>query len=333
MGKVVKMDPGGATDNPEWGLRDVKHQIAHNMALDAELTPTQRTVAIALLFVLIDGETGWCYQKDEDLAQMVCISVATLRKAVKPSPAFLKYFDVVPGTRKGRATEYQLTQEALEEGAGRRSGRWKVRQRATGEMAVKASGSEPEARSAQVVNYTTRDNKGRNSCRDENQKIPPETGKNYPPIPGQKPKENPPCASEASAQTIDFVSFQDRFIEIYPRLGSAEATERELRQALEAGTDPEDILWGAGCYAKEQADNPPRYIAYSENWLKQERWKAHPRPKSGAAAKATVLEGRAKAIRECQRWVPAHFSDYAARELIALGLVTEAECVAAGLRP
>lgn len=142
-----------------------------------------------------------------------------------------------------------------------------------------------------------------------------------------------PCAAETAPQKSDFVSFHDEFIRLFPRLGSAEGTERELRKALENGADPDDILWGARCYAVEQKGNHPRYIAYSENWVRDKRWQSHAKPKSGKDAHVAVLEGRAKAIRERQHWVPAHVSAASARELIALGMVTEAECLAVGLRP
>jgi hypothetical protein len=56
-------------------------------------------------------------------------------------------------------------------------------------------------------------------------------------------------------------------------MGDAEKTEDALRTALGEGADPQEVLAGAKAYAVEQEGNKPRYILYSENWLKQKRWR------------------------------------------------------------
>ncbi len=138
-----------------------------------------------------------------------------------------------------------------------------------------------------------------------------------------------PCAA---AHDFDFEVFFGRFADLHPRLGKADETAELLRLAIEAGIDPEDILWGARCYAIEQKGNAARYIAYSENWVRDRRWESHPRNAGATATERDIQVARAKAIRECQPWVISRISAVSARELIALGLVTEEECEAAGIR-
>lgn len=148
---------------------------------------------------------------------------------------------------------------------------------------------------------------------------------------GKEPRREP-CAAQTAPQTFDFVSFQDEFIKLYPRPGCAEETERELRKALDDGTNPEAILWGARCYAVEQKDNQPRYIAYSENWLQQKRWERFTTPGKTAGDPETIAQGRAKAIREGQEWIGRHISAAAARDLVARKLVTVEQCQAVGVQ-
>lgn len=130
---------------------------------------------------------------------------------------------------------------------------------------------------------------------------------------------------------FDFDVFQRKFRDAYPRLGSLEATEDALREALEAGADPDHILAGARAYAVEQKGNKRQYIAYSENWLAQKRWEQFPKSAPGASDPEVIAQVRAKAIREKAPWIGRHLSPSAARELVARGLVTEEECRAAGV--
>jgi hypothetical protein len=139
-----------------------------------------------------------------------------------------------------------------------------------------------------------------------------------------------PCAASAP-HSFDFDVFQRKFRDAYPRLGSLEATEDALREALEAGADPDHILAGARAYAVEQKGNKRQYIAYSENWLAQKRWEQFPKTAAGASDPEVIAQVRAKAIREKAPWIGRHLSPSAARELVARGLVTEEECRAAGV--
>lgn len=146
-------------------------------------------------------------------------------------------------------------------------------------------------------------------------------------------------APTESAQNLDLdidgdqvKGFEDtltKFLNVYPRIGSPEATMAALKKAIQKGADPKHILQAARSYAEEQTGNDRRFIAYSENWLKQKRWEQFTETKKNDPD--AVRSFYAKAIKEGQRWVGGHLSAAAARELIALGLVTHTECSAAGV--
>ncbi|WP_141561252.1 helix-turn-helix domain-containing protein [Pelagimonas phthalicica] len=139
-----------------------------------------------------------------------------------------------------------------------------------------------------------------------------------------------PCVSRGHTQDFVFSDFFEKFTAAYPRAGKRDLTEAALREALGEGADPNQILAAAKAYAEEQKGNARQYIAYSENWVKAKRWEGH--DVSGQKVdRDLILRQRAKAIKECQPWVVAHVSATSAREMIELGLITEAECKAAGV--
>ena len=151
-----------------------------------------------------------------------------------------------------------------------------------------------------------------------------------------------PCAAPGAPHTHNsnilenqegWTAFVEKFQSAYPRLGDGEATEAELRQAIEDGADHEHILVGARAYAAEQNGNARQYVAFSENWLAKKRWEQFARP--GAASGVdpeTIAQRRAKAIREGASWIGRHLSAAAARDLVARQLVTVEQCRAAGVQ-
>ncbi|MEM7734035.1 MAG: helix-turn-helix domain-containing protein [Pseudomonadota bacterium] len=141
-----------------------------------------------------------------------------------------------------------------------------------------------------------------------------------------------PCAEPAHTPDLPD-GFLKSFEQVYPRLGDGEATEAELKAAIEAGADPRAILHGARCYAEEQKGNQRQYIAYSENWVRDGRWKAWEAttPADPAVAEETKRQRIAQAIRDGASWVHVRTSAHYARELIALELVTAEQCKAVGI--
>ncbi|MEH6833988.1 helix-turn-helix domain-containing protein [Falsihalocynthiibacter arcticus] len=143
-----------------------------------------------------------------------------------------------------------------------------------------------------------------------------------------------PCASEAEPQTIfNLEIFASKFLDAFPRIGSKSKVVAALEKAVTGGADPDQILAGASAYATEQKGNEARYIAFAENWLEQKRWASLEKPSSEkVATRETVNIQRAQAIIEGRSWTIGSTSPDYARELVHLGLVTEAQCRATGVR-
>ncbi|MEY8099055.1 helix-turn-helix domain-containing protein [Falsihalocynthiibacter sp. S25ZX9] len=143
-----------------------------------------------------------------------------------------------------------------------------------------------------------------------------------------------PCASEAEPQTIfNLEIFASKFLDAFPRIGSKSKVVAALEKAVTGGADPDQVLAGASAYAAEQKGNEARYIAFAENWLEQKRWANLGKPNSEkVATRETVNIQRAQAIIEGRSWTIGSTSPDYARELVHLGLVTEAQCRATGVR-
>ncbi|WP_320179638.1 helix-turn-helix domain-containing protein [Roseovarius pacificus] len=138
-----------------------------------------------------------------------------------------------------------------------------------------------------------------------------------------------PCAAGAAHTGFDFEDFADRFRSAYPRPGDGEATNAELRAAIEGGVDPELILRGAKAYALEQKGNRRQYIAYPENWLRRRGWETQ--ADAGPEANAEDVDAfYAKTIKEGKPWLCTHISADRARGLVSAGLVTVEECQKVG---
>lgn len=145
-----------------------------------------------------------------------------------------------------------------------------------------------------------------------------------------------PCAAPGAPHTqdFDFGEILDQFLAVYPRPVDAEATEAELRKAIGGGADPDHILAAARAYAGEQKGNKRQYIAYSENWLRQGRWKRYPAPGPELTPEERQARGRqqmADAITSGKTYLCVHISAAQGRDLVQAGLVTAEQCRDAGV--
>lgn len=145
-----------------------------------------------------------------------------------------------------------------------------------------------------------------------------------------------PCAAPGAPHTqdFDFGEILDQLLAVYPRPGHAEATEAELRKAIGGGADPDHILAAARAYAGEQKGNKRQYIAYSENWLSQGRWKRYPAPGPELTPEERQARSRqqmADAITSGKTYLCVHISAAQGRELVQAGLVTKGQCREAGV--
>ena len=266
-----------------------------------------------------NGHTGQCNPRQALLAEMCEMSQSTLNvhlAELEKRGLIKRHRNVDPSTKKRRATHYTL---AMDDGetpeipnSGNRTWPQDVDQ-------PPQDVAEPTPDSGDGISEKPTPDSSQSQLRN------PELYKN----PGIEPGI---CVSQSATHTdFDFDDFVDRFLAKHPRPGDREATEDALRRALGDGADPELLIRAAEAYGREQAGNKPAFIAYSENWLRRGRWKAHlPKPK---ATETEVARSIAESIRAGKHWVATHVSDARARELVRLGLVTREQCEAVGLHP
>lgn len=305
MGRIIRVEQDFSANQVVPEISKLKLQIIQMITEDLEMGQSAKVLAIHLLAAKVDRKTGWCYATDDHLAETLGLSKATIKRARK-LPEFLRYFEVESGKFKGNATEYVLTQS----------------------IQVEAAQFTPAA--AKGVKKIPFESKGGQNCSQRGSKVSRKGGQKYPPNPVHKSSSNPDCAADATHMDFDFQDFVDRFIAAHPRPGSFKATEAELRKIVEAGADPKQLIAAARAYRAEAEGNEPRFVKMSENWLRDGRWKNHTDTGS-KADEATVLANLAAAIKAGASWVASTTSANKAREMVAMGLVTEAECKAAGV--
>lgn len=364
MGEVRAMASNPA--DTEHLLSQLKIQLIHNMTLDTGLKPAARCAAIFLVVALIDRRSGRCFVTDADFAGSIGLHEDTLRKQVKRHPAFRHYFDVTNGTHRGNATEYGITAAALGEAAARKRGELGNTEAVTDRAGGAECGRDPDAKAGiRPANGCETKPGDMPAIEDKGGEIVPErrvihpgkAGLDHPPSQGN-PSSNPDCADGAQevsekdgigdpgsvshqprtnvrtedlGSTADrFAEILDRFISCYPRPGRRDAVEGALRGAIRDGGAPEHILAAARAYAAEQKGNPPRFIAYPENWLRQRRWEQHAAP-SAPASEDAVLANLAAMVTGGNSYAAIAISVTRAQQLLAAGLVTRDQLRALGV--
>ena len=266
-----------------------------------------------------NGHTGQCNPRQALLAEMCEMSKSTLNvhlAHLEKRGLIKRHRDINPITKKQRPTHYTLAMDHCETPEFPESGN-RTRPQDVETPTQNVAGPSPE------------------TGHGNEQKPSPDFGQSRVRNPDSimNPGIEPGiCVSQGATHTdFDFDEFVDRFLAKHPRPGDRDATEDALRKALDDGADPQQLIRAAESYGREQAGNSPAYVAYSENWLRKGRWKAHiPKPK---ATEADVAKSIAESIRAGKHWVATHVSDARARELVRLGLVTRDECEAVGLSP
>ncbi len=148
-----------------------------------------------------------------------------------------------------------------------------------------------------------------------------------------KPVKEPvkePCAD--AHNDFDFDEFLEAFIRVYPRGQDREKVLDHLKSAIEQGADPKLIMHGARHYAQQQAGNKTQYIALPSTWIEGNRWKDHaPPPDRSENADLKRATIQAQSIIKQERFAISSLSAARVRELISLELVTESQCIAAGV--
>ncbi|MDB6176643.1 hypothetical protein PAF17_03890 [Paracoccus sp. Z330] len=157
-----------------------------------------------------------------------------------------------------------------------------------------------------------------------------------PPRPPNHPKtiHKPPTREREAAEDEE----AEKVLAAYPPdrvRGKAECLGR-IREALDAGTEVEDLSQAVKAYATESAGFTRSKVCFSDNWFKSGRWRSYvediARNREGSKAKeAEMLAGLANWVTDkhplCRHITPGQID-----ALLAAELVTQAQIQAAGLR-
>ncbi|MFU1478700.1 hypothetical protein ACM25N_13765 [Roseovarius sp. C7] len=130
----------------------------------------------------------------------------------------------------------------------------------------------------------------------------------------------------------------EKVLAAYPpdRVRGKEDTLGRIREALDDGTEVEDLLQAVKAYATESAGFTRSKVCFSDNWFKSGRWRAYvediARGREETKAKqAEMLAGLAGWVTDrhplCRHITPGQID-----ALLAAKLVTQAQIQAAGLR-
>ncbi len=147
----------------------------------------------------------------------------------------------------------------------------------------------------------------------------------------REPLREPVCGAEPPISPQ--IAFEE-FWRIYPRPRDAEASEKAFLDAIAAGISAEEIVESAKEYADENVGNGRQYIAYSDNWLKDQRWSEPRREAKRADPSAEdCFEGavrlHAKRILEGRK--PFGCEDKHIHKMLELGLVSAEQIRSVGV--
>lgn len=119
----------------------------------------------------------------------------------------------------------------------------------------------------------------------------------------------------------------DEFWKVYPKPKDRNKSKALFQKAVAAGIEPGLIISAAKEYCRDNAGNGHRYLAYSDNWLKDRRWE-NQRAATGATTTVSGSDieevARMTAEKICAgRFIsPTGVSDKMVGIMMDLGLVT-----------
>lgn len=140
-----------------------------------------------------------------------------------------------------------------------------------------------------------------------------------------------PCAAGAAHHDFDFGFFFDRVWRASARADSWPETEAAVQALIDAGENPADILGATEAYRARVASHDPQRVKYSQNFFADGFWKQFVPKVVPKPSRDEILEARAQNIREGKPFICRSITIHAAGECISAGLVSEAECRAAGI--
>ncbi|AZY93035.1 MULTISPECIES: hypothetical protein [Paracoccus] len=172
------------------------------------------------------------------------------------------------------------------------------------------------------------------------------TGSTVAGVPGPPWTPNHPTTIQEPPTRIGVKEAEDDFEKVWvafpeDRRRGKPACIEYFRAALATGFQPAEIRYAAQSYAQETSGFTRSKVSFADNWFRQERWRASIETRriqdtvSKADAEASLDEQRARMAG----WVKSrsalcrHITKAQRQMLIARGVVTIEELVAAGLRP
>ncbi|MDG3040726.1 helix-turn-helix domain-containing protein [Roseicyclus marinus] len=157
-----------------------------------------------------------------------------------------------------------------------------------------------------------------------------------PPRPPNHPKfiHKPPTRERAAAEDEE----AEKVLAAYPpdRVRGKADCLRRIREALDAGTEFEDLLQAVRAYANESTGFTRSKVCFSDNWFKSWKWRAY--IEDIATGREETKANQAKALAGLAGWVTnrhplcRHITPSQVDALLAIKLVTQAQIQAAGLR-
>ncbi|NDV52175.1 helix-turn-helix domain-containing protein [Salipiger sp. PrR003] len=142
-----------------------------------------------------------------------------------------------------------------------------------------------------------------------------------------EPSFNLVCV-DAEAQRETDAAFE-RFWDAHPRPRSKDACRDLFDQAVRSGEDPNRIAAAAEAYRAENKGNARQYVAYADNWLRDDRWEDHREAEGGKqgqpCASGDLAAFWAKKISAGVYVAPSAISAKMATEMLSRRLVSEAE--------
>lgn len=157
-----------------------------------------------------------------------------------------------------------------------------------------------------------------------------------PPRPPNHPKtiHKPPTREREATEDEE----AEKILATYPPdhlRGKAECLSR-IREALDTGTEVEDLLQAVKAYAADSAGFTRSKVCFSDNWFRSGRWRAYvediAKGREDAKAKeAQMLLGLAGWVTD-RHPLCRHITPNQIDALLAAGLVTLTQIQAAGLR-
>lgn len=97
--------------------------------------------------------------------------------------------------------------------------------------------------------------------------------------------------------TGEIVTDFDDFWSAYPKQEDRPVAEREFNRVLASGeVSAAELIEAARCYAAAKLDVDPRWISLPANWLKGERWRETPRPRSAKPSRRQSLEDTVRGV-------------------------------------